>query len=140
MGSNTPRPGMSGFVLIEALVALLLLATAMMGAGMALVDALSAQRAALLQTRAADLAGNLAEALRSAPNLAAAQVEIQSWQGQVLLLLPRAQPQALQHPRPLSPASLPAAFDIRLQWREGRSSAISQLTLPLALAASPDWS
>jgi Tfp pilus assembly protein PilV len=140
MKSNTPHPSLSGFVLIEALVALLLLATAMMGAGIALVDALSAQRAALLQTRAADLAGNLAEALRSAPDLATAQAEIQSWQGEVLLQLPQAQPQALQRPRHLSPASLPAGFDIHLQWREGRSSAFSQLTLPVALATSPDWS
>jgi Tfp pilus assembly protein PilV len=140
MKCNTPRPGLSGFVLIEALVALLLLATAMMGAGMALVDALAAQRAALLQTRAADLAGNLAEALRSAPDLATAQAEIQSWQGEVLRQLPRAQAQALQRPRPLFPASLPAGFDIHLQWREGRSSAFSQLILPVALANSPDWS
>jgi Tfp pilus assembly protein PilV len=140
MKTNIPRPGLSGFVLIEALVALLLLATAMMGAGMAMIDALSAQRAALLQTTAADLAGNLAEALRSAPDLATAQAEIQSWQGEVLRQLPQAEPQALRRPRPLSPASLPAGFDIHLRWREGRSSAFSQLTLPVALATTPEWS
>jgi Tfp pilus assembly protein PilV len=140
MNTTTPRPGITGFVLIEALVALLLLAAAMMGAGMTLVGALAAQRAALLQTRAADLAGNLAEALRSAPDLAAVQAEIQSWQGEVLQQLPQAQPQALQHAPPSSPASLPAGFDIQLQWREVRSSAFSQLRLPLALATSPDWS
>lgn len=138
MNSNTRKSPISGFVLTEALVALLLLATAMMGAGVALVVALAGQRSALLQTRAADLAANLAEALRSAPDLATAQAEIRSWRGEVQLQLPKAQPQVLQRPASIPLASAPAGFDIQLQWREVRSSASSQLTLPLALVTSPE--
>jgi hypothetical protein len=117
-------------------VALLLLATAMMGAGVALVDALANQRSALLQTRAVDLAANLAETLRSAPDPVAVQPDVHLWQREVRSQLPRAQPLVLQRSTRAAPSTLPAAFDIQLQWREGRSSASSQISLPLAVAAS----
>ncbi len=139
MSSTTAPQGSSGFALTEALVALLLLAIAMLGTGAALVESLAGQRAALLQTRAADLAGNLAEALRAAPDAATAAAEIQSWQAMALVLLPQAEPIALSRgqvlPGPATP-SLPARFDIRLQWRDGPARTPAQLTLPLPFDAA----
>jgi type II secretory pathway pseudopilin PulG len=143
MTSNAPRAAISGFALAETLVALLLLAFAMLGAGRALVESLAGQRAALLRIRAADLAGNLAEALRSAPDAATAAAEIRAWQAATSQQLPRVEPVALLR-APASPAVpgtvLPAGVDIHLQWREGASRPPAQLLLPLGLrppAAGP---
>jgi Tfp pilus assembly protein PilV len=126
MNCVTPRPGLSGFALIEALVALLLLAIAMMGAAAALVESLAGHRSALLQTQAADLAGNLAEALRSAPDAVTAAAETEAWLAAVLLQLPQARARA---------TALPTGFDIRLQWRDGRTGTPVQLRLPLGIGA-----
>lgn len=142
MGSITPRSIESGFGLAEALVALLLLAIATIGAGAAMVESLAAQRAALLRTLAADLAADLAEALRSSPDASAQEAEIRSWQATVLLKLPRAEPQAvrLTPAQPASPALLPAGFHIRLQWRDGRAPSPAQLSLPIATGNAQDAS
>jgi Tfp pilus assembly protein PilV len=134
MVHTTPRSLAAGFGLAEALVALLLLAIATIGAGAAMVASLSAQRAALLRTQAADLAADLAEALRSAPDTTAQDAEIQSWQALVLTRLPQTQPQAVRLSSSQSggPAMLPAGFQISLQWRDGRAPSPSELTLPIA--------
>jgi Tfp pilus assembly protein PilV len=124
------QPGMCGFALMEALVALLLLATATIGAGAAMIQALSGQRAALLRTQAADLAADLAEALRAAPDAGARAAEILTWQVAVARRLPQSLSQAIHRP--------PAGFDIQLQWRDGRAPAHSGLTLAVTLVASPD--
>lgn len=136
--SSNPRPdAVSGFALTEAMVALLLLAFALLGAGAALVDSLAAQRAALLQSRAADLASNLAEALRAAPDVATAAAEIEAWHSTALRQLPGAEP--IAHARDPSPPGiadpLPAGFDIRLQWRDPQHSDPVQLVLPLGIRA-----
>ena len=72
-------------------MALLLLAIATLGAGSAMIESLAAQRAALLRTQAADLAADLAEALRSSADAPARQAEILRWQSTVLNRLPLAQ-------------------------------------------------
>lgn len=137
-----PRSQASGFALAEALVALLLLAIATIGAGSAMVQSLAGQRAALLRTQAADLAADLAEALRSAPDLAAQEAEIRAWQSTALLRMPLAEPQAQRRQPAQSPppASLPAGFDIRLQWRDGRAPSPSLLALPVALGTAQEGS
>jgi type IV pilus modification protein PilV len=137
MNCNAPRLGTTGFALAEALVALLLLAIAMLGAEAALVESLAAQRAALLRTQAADLASNLAEALRSAPDAVAATTEIASWAAAAQRLLPAAELLAI--PRaPALPAqpgmSLPSRLDIQLRWSNGRSLQPAQLTVPLGFS------
>jgi hypothetical protein len=134
MGSITPRSMASGFGLAEALVALLLLAIATIGAGAAMVESLAAQRAALLRTQAADLAADLAEALRSSPDTFVQEAEIRSWQAMVLSRLPRAEPYAIRltPSQATTPAMLPAGIQIRLQWRDGRAPSPSLLVLPIA--------
>ncbi len=137
MNTNPPWR-LSGFALTEAMVALLLLAIALLGAGAALVESLAAQRTALLQSRAADLASNLAEALRAAPDSATATAEIQAWRSAVLLQLPQADPVALARdllPTVDSHSLLPAGFDIRLQWRDPQLRTPAQLVLPLGIRA-----
>jgi type IV pilus modification protein PilV len=141
MDTTTPRSLSAGFGLVEALVALLLLAIATIGAGAAMVASLAAQRAALLRTQAADLAADLAEALRSAPDAAAQDAEIRSWQALVQTRLPRAQSEAERLPSSQSaapPMQLPAGFRISLQWRDGREPSPAMLTLPIATATFRD--
>jgi type II secretory pathway pseudopilin PulG len=138
MSINPPTQATLGFALTEAMVALLLLAFALLGAGAALVESLAAQRTALLQTRAADLASNLAEALRAAPDAEAAAAEIEAWRSTVLLQLPLAEPLAqARDPSPpgVSDSQLPAGFDIRLQWRDPQLRTPAQLVLPLGIRA-----
>jgi Tfp pilus assembly protein PilV len=134
MATLTSRSTAAGFGLTEALVALLLLAIATIGAGTAMVESLAAQRSALLRTQAADLAADLAEALRSTSDSDAQEAEIRSWKALVLNRLPRAQPKAirLEPSPPAAAAMLPAAWQIRLQWRDGRAPAPAQLSLPIA--------
>jgi general secretion pathway protein I len=142
MGSITPRSMESGFGLAEALVALLLLAIATIGAGAAMVESLAAQRAALLRTQAADLAADLAEALRSSPDASAQEAEILSWQTRVLSRLPRAEPHAVRQTpsQSITPSMLPAGIHIRLQWRDGRAPSLSLLVLPIAIGNAQEGS
>ncbi len=138
MKRHTPGYGAAGFALTEALVALLLLATALMGAGATLVESLAGQRAALLQTRAADLAGDLAEALRSAADAATATAEMNSWRALVAQQLPQATPLAISRvaasPTGATPL-LPTDLQIDLQWHDGRGRAPARLMLPLSIGA-----
>lgn len=120
-----------GFALTEALVAILLLAIAMIGAAAALVDSLAGQRAALLQTRATDLAADLAEALRAAPDTGSVNAEIAAWRAQVGRTLPLAEATVA------STDALPGRVDIRLQWHGGRGAPVSQLQLPIAAGGNP---
>jgi hypothetical protein len=139
MSHCTPRVPAAGFALAEALVALLLLAIATIGAGGAMVHSLAGQRAALLRTQATDLAADLAEALRSAPDAAFREVEIRSWEAAVLLKLPQAQAGVLRQPPPSGQqTSLPDGFTIRLQWRDAGASSPSQLSLPVTLGIAQD--
>jgi hypothetical protein len=119
------------------MVALLLLAAATIGAGTAMVHSVAGQRAALLRTRAADLAADLAEALRSAPDAATREAEVRAWRQAVEHQLPQVHSEAL--PRAGSgPAPRPAGFDIRLQWRDGRMPAPTHLALSLSLGPA-EW-
>jgi Tfp pilus assembly protein PilV len=125
----------AGFALMEALLALLLLAVAVGGAGSALVESLAGQRSAQLRTRAADLAADMAEALRATPDAASLQTEIALWQALVQQQLPGGASQVLVRPQPSATReAMPAGFDIQLQWRDGRMAAPAQLQLPIALA------
>lgn len=130
MERNPCQRRLSGFALIEALVALLLLAVAVVGAVRAMVESLAGQHGVLLRVQAADLAGDLAEALRSAPDDATAAAEIRSWQSTVARRLPAGEGRILA-------GAAPNAFSIRLNWRDGRAPAPASLSLPLNLDDSP---
>jgi len=129
---------MAGFALAEALIALLLLAIALMGAGAAVIEALAAQHAALLQSRAADLASDLAETLRGTP-APLAPTEFGSWQRDVLRELPFSSAEVQPAPPPHTSASLqlPADLHILLRWRADRQGTITELRLPVKLDAPP---
>lgn len=118
---------MAGFALAEVLVAALLLALALLGAATSLVEALGAQRAALLQTRAADLAADLAEALRPAPPVAETLSEIALWQNEAQRVLPGAQVQVHGDE---------ASWSIELQWQPSRSGRTGALHLPVAASTA----
>jgi type II secretory pathway pseudopilin PulG len=139
MRRDARRPGTAGFALVEALVSLLLLAIALLGAGRAVVEAMAGQHAALLRTRAADLASDLAEAVRGS-SADAALPELVAWQSEASSQLPRAYAQALTLERSGSAHILPADHEIVLQWRGGNDGAIAELRLPVSIApleASP---
>lgn len=136
MNNFSLQTSATGFALTEALCALLLLAAATGSAGSAMLEAMAGQRSALRRTIAANLAADLAEALRAAPDAASMTARIGSWQEFVQQQLPGAV--ALVVPRPPSttgPAALPSGFNIQLQWRDGRASAPAQFTLPVSLDA-----
>lgn len=133
MRRDAHRPGMAGFALIEALVSLLLLAAGLLGAGRAVVEAMAAQHAALLQTRAADLASDLAETVR-AINPGSTSTELAAWQSAALSQLPMADAQALPIERSGSAQTLPADLAILLRWRGGNDGETAELRLPVSFA------
>ena len=77
-----------GFALTEALIALLLLAMSLLGAGATLVESLAASRAALLESRASDLAGDLAESLRQPQSATVRSTIVAEWQHDARAVLP----------------------------------------------------
>jgi Tfp pilus assembly protein PilV len=125
----------TGFGFVEVLIALLLLALALLGAGVTLVQSMHANHAASLQTRAVDLATDLAEDLqsaRSATNIAAA---IARWRQ----LVPATLPVGGIAPAEYSVASLvtagtgpaPTRFDLQLRWLDGATNEPFTLLLPV---------
>ncbi|MGC4027466.1 MAG: hypothetical protein QM696_01145 [Steroidobacteraceae bacterium] len=126
MSKDAQRPRTAGFALAEVLVAALLLALALLGAARSLVESLGTQRAALLQTRAADLAADLAEALRPAPPAEESRQEIALWQAEVQRVLPEALARARRDAD---------AWTIELQWRDPHPAGTMLLRLPVTSAA-----
>lgn len=124
MVRRIPKSSIAAFALVEALVALLLLAVAVLGAVGTVVESLAGQRGMLLRSQAADLAADLAEALRSAPDPQTVQGEIRSWQNTVRRRLPQAEAWVM-------PATSTATFSIRIHWQDARAPAPETLSLLL---------
>jgi type II secretory pathway pseudopilin PulG len=83
-GLNTSR----GFALLDALVALVLFATALLAAMAALLTGMHAMHEAALTGRAVDLASDLLEARRGQPPGAPLQPLLDDWNEQILDALP----------------------------------------------------
>lgn len=130
MRKEARRPRTAGFALTEALVSLLLLALVLGGASRALVAALADQQAVLQELRAADLATDLAEALRAAADADAAQAQLALWHRQLAQVLPGAS-------ATLQPG--PGITRVALQWQSPHAlqTADFALAVPLASAAPP---
>ena len=127
-----------GFALTETLVALLLLAISLLGSAAALMHAISATRAALWQARAADLAADLTEALRSVPPHER-EALVPPWQrsaGDILPLFPTGDIPAAGLVEAGDAGTLPATHAVQLAWRDPAEPAAARLELPFALSAA----
>ena len=115
VGPGTARGRMQGAALAEALIALLVLATATLGALAGFAGALRADHAALLRMRAVDLASDAAERLRA---LAPGQAwDSTTWRQDAAALLPRAGARATLAPAQLAVADrIAAGYRLTLHW------------------------
>jgi Tfp pilus assembly protein PilV len=132
----------AGFALLDTLVALLLLAVVLTGSCATLIQSMRATGAALLSSRAADLAADFTEELRSASSASEVATLLTLWRTRVATLLPVAGMQkeefaALQRAPVTSTGTVPVVntFLLTLRW-QAPSGERRQLTLPVALAFS----
>ena len=65
LAAQRHRPQQRGFTLVEALVALIVLAVGLLGIAALYVESLSASRSALLRTQAVNLAADMADRIRA---------------------------------------------------------------------------
>jgi len=118
-----------GYVLFDALMALLLLTGTLLGAGLALVQSLSASRAAALQTSAVDLAADLTESLYGAVRR---DRVIEDWSSLVARQLPEGTASA-GIAGETDPGSVPT-LDVAIRWRDQGGQPF-ELQLPVTLPA-----
>lgn len=135
----------SGLAMLDVLVALLLLALALTGACVTLIQAMRASQDALLATRAADLVADFTEDLRHARSQAQAEHLLAGWRARVATALPVAGMEPVAYASlesvPLAPAGEVAAvvraYALRLRWRAAHGE-IRELEIPIAATfASP---
>jgi type II secretory pathway pseudopilin PulG len=88
---DMPRPQRSaGFAMLDSLVALLLFALVLLGAIAVLIQGMRATHAAVLTSRAVDLASDFLEQRRALPPGAAVEPLFIAWQEHLQELLPEA--------------------------------------------------
>jgi len=121
-----PRARMRGAGLIEALIALGLLAGSTLGTLAAFTGAERGGHAAWLRLRAVDLAADAAEQLRASSD--PSSWDAQAWQADVASRLP-AGVARVEH--------LPEGLRLTLQWTDRASSSTQQLTRIVSLDAAP---
>lgn len=134
--------------MLDVLVALLLLAVALTGACATLVQTLRATHAALLATRATDLASDLAEDLQGIESDEQAGDVLETWRGRISAVLPV---EGMEQDEIVSLVDMPAepaepqaatpavVRELTLRWRDGIGSGTRQLRLPvLSLASGSD--
>lgn len=121
-----------GSSLLEALVALVVLAIATLGTMAGFAVALRSSHSALLRIRAVDLAAELAEQWRAAAPGGTA--DLPAWQQAVALQLPHSDPPQLD-----CQAGSPTACRITLHWadRAGTVRSSQQALIELAAPESP---
>jgi type II secretory pathway component PulJ len=134
---HRPLRATAGFGLVDALVALTLLAVTLLGACGSLHFALRATRAAAWQARAVDLIADLDEDLQQADPALPMAAQLESWRARVQQVLPAAEVSALN---PLNLALGEARLnwlDLRLAWNGTPGKPRESLGLPLAHAGPP---
>jgi Tfp pilus assembly protein PilV len=135
-GGNIPR-GAAGFGLVDALVALALLAVTLLGACGSLHFALRATRAASWQARAADLLADLDEDLQRVDPTQPAATRLQAWRTRVQQDLPAGVVSAMD-PRALVIGESGIQWlDLRLAWNGMPGGPGDSLQLPLPHANPP---
>lgn len=130
-------PRNAGFGLVDALVALALLAVTLLGACGSLHFALRATRSAAWQSRAVDLVADLDEDLQHTGPALPPAAQLESWRSRLRQELPAAEVSALDR-RSLAVGELTTDWlDLRLAWNGMPGDARDFLRLPLAHAADP---
>lgn len=129
----------AGFAMFDVLVAVLLLAISLTGACLSLVHTLRASHAALLATRAVDLATDLSEQLRHVRSAGQATALLAASRAHMAAVLPVAglAPDAIAQLQPVAPddplaASAPGGLQLVMRWRIAGESSPRELRLPLA--------
>jgi hypothetical protein len=127
----------AGFGLVDALVALALLAVTLLGACGALHFALRATRAASWQARAVDLLADLDEDLQRADPAQPAAARLETWRARVQQVLPAGAVSAMDARALVIGESGVRWFDVRLAWNGMPGSPGESLQLPLPHANPP---
>jgi hypothetical protein len=134
--SPTPR-NTKGFGLVDALVALGLLAVTLLGACGSIHFALRATRSAAWQARAVDLVADLDEDLHQSDPALPIEAQIRTWRARLQQELPAAEIAALD-PRSLVVGESGIGWlDIRVAWNGTPGAARESLRLPLSQAIAP---
>lgn len=127
----------AGFGLVDALVALALLAVTLLGACGSLHFALRATRSAAWQSRAIDLVADLDEDLQHTGPALPPAAQLESWRSRLRQELPAAGIAALDR-RSLVVGELETTWlDLQLAWNGMPGEARDFLRLPLAHAVNP---
>lgn len=135
ISKDAARPGTAtqaghrfrGSSLLEALVALMVLAIATLGTMAGFTVALRSSHSALLRIRAAELSAELAEQWRAAAP--GGTVDLSAWQQAVALQLPHSDPPQLD-----CQAGNPTACRITLRWADRADKTKAGLVSQIALA------
>jgi hypothetical protein len=127
-------PGHAGFGLVDALVALALLAVTLLGACGSLHFALRATHAAAWQSRAVDLVADLNEDLQHADAAQPLATRLESWRIRLQQALPAADLAGIESRRLVVGASQVHWHDVRLSWNGTPGQPRASLRLPLAHA------
>lgn len=133
----TPPPGNAGFGLIDALVALALLAVTLLGACGSLLFTLRATHAAAWQMRAVDLVADLDEQLQQLDTAQPMAARLEAWQARVRQELPAAEVVDLESRSLVVGESQVRWSDIQLTWNGAPGQGRTSLRLPLAHAHAP---
>jgi len=129
--------GIAGFGLVDALVALALLAVTLLGACGALHFALRATRAASWQSQAVNLLADLDEDLQRVDPAQTAAARLEAWHARVQRDLP-ASAVAAMNPRALVIGEAGLQWlDLRLAWNGMPGSSGESLQLPLPHSNPP---
>jgi hypothetical protein len=134
---QTSTRGNQGFGLIDALVALTLLAVTLLGACGSLHFALRATRAAAWQARAVDLVADLDEDLQHLDPALPLATRIASWRARLQRDLPAAEVAALDSRSFVVGERGINWLDLRLNWNGAPGQRRHALSLPLAHGQAP---
>jgi Tfp pilus assembly protein PilV len=134
-----PRLRNAGFAMLDVLVALLLLAMVLTGTCVTLIHTMRATGAALLASRAVDLAADFTAELRGATSGTQADTMLVAWRSRIAALLPVSgmEPEDLASLAPAPPAAAGEtqaairSYQLTLRWRVAPEE-IRELKLPVA--------
>lgn len=131
--ARAPRPA-AGQSLLDALVALLLVATTLLGAATALVRGIAASRGAALQTSAVDLVADLSEQLRASDPTGQSSL-VENWTRSAADVLPSGTAQAVPMPEAATgPEAAGQWSRLTLRWHDPADAQPFVMQLPLLSA------
>lgn len=135
-GSSGSPAGQAGFALMDALLGLLLLGTALLGAGACLLGNLRSSHSTWVQQQAIDLGSDLAESLAIAAGPEAARAAQAEWRAAISRTLPQGALSSSLHASLPFQAPVPLhLLELRLAW-PGAARGMPDLALAIA---APGW-